>query len=525
MTRLLHNLPSTVLEAARGLRITDYVTGVSIKWAPTAIQELVLHERHDHQRVFVGKVRRAYVSVMFDLDDSLFAVVNEQAGQRVRVGVALDTEEHTAERIWQMSSFLQQLGIAHEATEGLITFGAKRRSRSPMGVVGSQVHCFTAGGKRAGASTGYQRMRYSEAAYYKPGQIATISAAVGQVGQEIIETTIGGHAQNFAEIKRRWRDQNALNPYRQCFVPYEMQEAYRAPPESITDEEWATMQGRGFNLRSAAAHWLRVTLPKAGGDVIRARGEYPQIEEDMFELGGGRYILRTPKEAEVFDTLDVMGVRGDVWQVELHAPPEGGSRHFVIAVDTALAEGSSNSGLVAIDVATCEIVASIASDRLKYDDLARCAQALQHALHVDRRREAPTLLVEDNGIGTATCNELDMLGASYSRVHQEGDSSGSTTEECMLAAKTAIEGDVVWEAPHVLCEECDEVSKVGKQFRGKKDLLMCLGMCLRHRKMDGGHVVEETAAQKAERLDRLDFEVAVRQDRLERSRVPPWGRG
>ncbi|MEK9644302.1 MAG: hypothetical protein VW547_02030 [Alphaproteobacteria bacterium] len=523
--RLLHLPPGDVMRAASGLRLTDFETGATIQWEPIPAQAKCVAARWKHQNVFVAKPRRIYASTIFDLDDALFARLNDADGNRVRVGVALDTDDHTRERTLQMSSFLTQLNVQHERTEGRIVFQTnKRRDRSPRAWTASEIVVFTAGGRRAQAGSGLQRVRYSEAAYYKPGEIATISAAVGQVGQEIIETTLGSHAQNFIEIRNRWRDQKARNPYHQLRLTVEDHPLYRLPDEEIDDEEWEAMQARGFVIRGAAAYWLRVILPKFGGDVTRARGEYPQLESDMFEAIGGRYILRSPLVAGIYDVQTVPGMRGQTWEIVYHADPQLMAGRAIIAVDTS-GRGHSRSAVLAIDENSAEILASVSGEDLAHDDLARCAAVMQHRLHVHRHLPRPTLLVEDNGIGNATCTELDTIGVPYARVNQDEESAS----DCMLAAKTAIEGLSVWEAPKELVEECDELVRVPKAaggftWKGRKDLLMCLGMALQYRQIDG-YAKPLTPREQYERRERMDFAERMREDALERRIKPPWGVG
>jgi hypothetical protein len=508
------------------LRLTDFDSGATIPWVPTPAQAKCLVARFKHQNVFVAKPRRIYASTIFDLDDALFAKTNDADGNRVRVGIALDTDEHTHERCVAISSFLAQLKIGHERTEGRIVFHEKkRRDRSPRAWVASEIVVFTAGGKRAQASTGLQRVRYSEAAYYKPGEIATISAAVGQVGQEIIETTLGSHASNFLEIRRRWRERSAWRPYHQLRLTVEDHPLYRLPDSQITDEEWLYMQARGFVIRGAAAYWLRVILPKFGGDEVRARGEYPQIESDMFEAVGGRYILKSPQEAEIREAQIVHGMRGQTWEIAYHQDPAGMSGRAIIAVDTS-GKGHSRSAAIAIDENTAEILASVSGEDLAHDDLARCAAAMQHRLHVHRHLPRGLILVEDNGIGQSTCTELDTLGVPYARINQTEE----TAADCMLAAKGAIESLTVWEAPRELVEECDELVRVplasgsGFRWKGRKDLLMCLGMALEYRRADGFER-PLSPREKYEQRERMDFAERMRQDALERRQKPPWGLG
>lgn len=474
-TGLLYMPAAEVREIARTLMITDFDTGVSIPWEPTEMQWRCWEAREHHQRLFVTKPRRAYVTTAYDLDDVIFTLINDQDSERVRSGVALDTDAHVDERIVQMSDFFEQLGVPHEAKEGVIELGG----------AGSQIAVFTAGGKRAGASTGFQRMRYSEAGYYKAGQIATISAAVGKQADEIIETTVGAHAENFVEARARWKAVGAWKPYHQLFLPFELHPEYRAPPELITDQEWEWAQTEGFAIREAAAYWLAEVLPKFGGDMQRALGEYPQRVEHLFAVAANRWVNVTPPVLKPVSWVDVPGIDGATHKLLIYIAPKDSSGQASIGADTASGKERSRSAVTVVDNKDGKLLAAWLSDTAPTDDIANIALVAQHMYTttspVTMKRYSAHALIEENGIGAATCQAARRMALDFEPVNM--------TEEkrylCLLAAKRAVETGAL-RGPPELAEECDELHRDEHgRWKGRKDLLMAYGFAALHRSAIG----------------------------------------
>lgn len=463
---LLYIPAAKVVEWVRAwnLHITDFDSGVSIPWEPTAVQVACWQAREDHQRLFVAKPRRAYVSTAFDLDDALFAAINDGDGQRVRVGVALDTDDHVAERVFQMASFLTQMQIPHRQIEGLIE----------LGVSGSQIVVFTAGGKRAGASTGFQRVRYSEAAYYGPGEIGTISAAAGKQAGEIIETTIGTHASNFVEARARWRETGAWRPFHPLFFPFESHLEYRAPADIITDQEWDWAQADGFTIREAAAYWLREILPKFGGDMQRARGEYPQRPEHMFDTALGRWVTKTPKVLQPVDVMHVTGPYGAELHALIYVPPRLTSGDLLGGIDTATGKGRDRSVITIVDRHSRRLCAIFCSDRALGDDVATVAKRLWETYSSPGRMGVtgrPKYYVEDNTTGQIVIQPMNRMGVPC----ETFDTDEASRYQFLAASKIAVETGYL-EGPKELAEECDELHRDEHgRWIGRKDILMAYG--------------------------------------------------
>lgn len=479
-----------VADVARTLQIVDYVTGASRPWIPSTEQLDAWAFSERHRRKFIAKSRRVFISTAFDLEDALWAATCDTYGHRVRCAVVLDTDDKVRERTWQMGSFLSQLGLPHRRSDHRVEFPN-----------GSEIVGLTAGGKRAGASTGFQRVRYSEFSYYT-GDTASIMATAGADAEEVIETTVDVTAANGEGAKHYWR--SPLVGFARLFFPFESHALYRADPESITEDEWTWAQSEGFSMRAAAAYWLReVVQNKCGGDLAKAMHEYPQRPEHMFQASSSRTIMVTPEVRAPSHEIRVPGASQE-WVLDVYRKPDDTSGHVVIGVDTSLAKQKSRSAIVVVDMADLAICACLASDTIREDDLARVALAAQAAYEgYDRLRARPItarIICESNGIGTATCHQLDRLGVSYEPLEQDDASA----EQCVLETKRAVEAGQC-SGPVELADECDELHKDPKtgRYKGRKDVVMALGMALRARREDVPTTVPERDGVDRFRLDEI----------------------
>jgi hypothetical protein len=516
-----------VAAIASTLEITDLTTGARTRWVPNAEQLAAWHFARAHRRRYFAKPRRIGISTAFDLDDALWTQACDLSGHRVRCGVVIDTDDKVAERMWQAHDFLRQIGLPHRHTDHGIYFPGE-----------SELVGLTAGGARAGASTGFQRIRYSEFSYYRDeGAMVSLAATVGLMGEETIETTVDVGATNGRQARYYWREAPGWG---RLFFPFEMHLEYRADPASITDDEWEWLHSpaMGFSDRSAAAFWLvEVVRSKCAGDVVRAMHEYPQIEAHMFQAGADRVIGVTPPLAGVHRHVDVPGIFGDLWQVEVYGAvsyDDSGARtvtpwehsgQVVVSVDTAHGVKATNSCVLAVDKRDRRILSAFWSDTIKHDDLARVAAAVQHAFAPStaaKRDRRATLVVEVDGIGAATSTELYRLGVPHERWAQSGRGEGKTNaERCILGAKRRIEAGLPGGAPKILAEECDELHRNERgEYAGRKDTVMTYGIA---NVWIDEHPYEPPADPRA-RKGRVFFDDALREHEEETANGrPPWG--
>lgn len=494
---------------SRCLYITDHRSGARVRWEPNAEQLAAWYAAEDAD-VVIFKPRAIGISTSFDVADSIWTLRCDAEGHRVRCAVVLDTDDKAKERGKQMRDFLGQLGAEYDGDAHTIRFPR----------MGSEISLFSAGGKRPAASTQFQRVRFSEYAFYAEDAMAAMGPSIGLGARQIIETTVSSAGRNIQGAKQAWR---AKNGFKKVFFPVELHAEYRHDPTSITEEEWARMRQEGYNDRASAAWFLRVGVDdKLKGDERRGWAEYPQLERHMFQSATGVVVQRAPGIAPVVAEIKVPGVAGDTWIVKVHRRLEDTSGALVAAVDTSEGIGLSRSGIVVTDKRDAQIVATFSSEYVKHDDLARVAQAIQegfrpaHPKPGERHRRAPLMLVEKNGIGRSTITECERLGVEFEAITQTAESQ----EDCLVQAKRAIESGLT-EGPPEMAEECDElVRDEHGNYRGRKDLLMCYGMTLVRRREDPYGEVDRTA--KVNRMP--EFAEALKEYQSGQGpKRPPWG--
>lgn len=505
-------LTAEVLELiARRMRITQLVGGLMAPWVPSVEQIRIWRAGEQHQRRYITKARRVGASTALDLEDALWTLYQDAAGNRVRTAIVLHVEDKARERVKQCADFLRQIEADFVTNALTITFPG-----------GSQIVGVTAGSQGGSRTEGYQRVRWEEFAFYPHEAWGAISPSVGIGAPETICTTIDIAATSGILARDMWRGKN---DFAKMFFPFELHHVYRADPQLISDSDWAWCASEGFTSRAAAAYWMTEVLQnKCGGDVTRAMREYPQREEHMFMASEGRVVRVSPRVAEVVHQLEVPGIGGDTWRADIYARPEHTSGQLIGAVDTSQGIGESRSAVVVTDKADGKLVAAFAHAYVRHDDLARVAQALQEYYRPTKMRfrgfpmRPPRMLVEKNGIGQATVTECERLGVE----HEPIDATHEWIERVITEAKRAIEGGTT-DGPPELAEECDELVKDERgRYTGRKDVLICYGMTMVKRKMDG----YVTPPNDKEREERMDFQRALREhERVNGGGIkrPRWG--
>ncbi len=457
-----HGLPSPhawqVLAAARTMRITQLDGGATAPWDPNQEQQEIWSAADSHHRRYITKSRRIGASTALDFERVLWTLTCDHARHRVRAGIFIHVEDKVKERIAQCASFLQQLGAE-----------ASPRTFSIALPGGSEIVGHTAGGDSASRSEGFQHATYEEYAFYKPGAYGEISPSIGKGAIETIATTIDVGASNGARAREMWR---ADNGYHKMFFPFEQHQEYRADPMLISDHQWEWAQKQGFTRRDSASYWLTELLPnKCEGDTMRAFREYPPTEEAMFASSDSLWISGTSQLVDPVDRFTVLGKRGHDWPVMVYKKPADCIKP-IIGVDTAEGKGSDRSVIIVVDESDWRPAALLVSDRIVFDDLALVTKEV--AARYSKLGVPPTAIIEEIGIGSATCTEASNLGV----IHDVHTPSAEKKYRGLLMAKMAVESGLL-AGPLELQVECDELHRDEKsgEFKGRKDILMAYGFC------------------------------------------------
>lgn len=253
----------------------------------------------------------------------------------------------------------------------------------------------------------------------------------------------------------------------------------------LTDEMFDYCVKEGFSRtddgRCAAAWWLLHALPNlCGGDRTTLQHDYPQRPEHLLAASSGRVIEATPSLAEIDGHLEVMGMRGDLWSIEIYGrdgEPYDHSGQVVIAIDSAQGVGKTNSIVLAVDKRDRRPLACFWDNTILHDDLARVAQMVAQFFAPRKRspyhHDKVTIICEADGAGRFTAHELTFLGVPHELFWQ---SKENNSERCVVQAKRRIEARPHG-APLVLQEECDELRRDEKnQLKGRKDCIMMYGI-------------------------------------------------
>jgi hypothetical protein len=312
---------------------------------------------------------------------------------------------------------------------------------------------------------------------------------------------------------------------------------HRLPDGSVvtfTDEQYEECVKEGFSRtregREAAAWWILHALPNlASGDRIVLQHDYPQSPKHLLAASAGRVIEATPELAHVDGHLEVTGMRGDTWSVEVYGTPEHGafehSGQVVVTIDSAQGVGKTNSIVLATDKRDRRILACFWDNTILHDDLARVAQWVGAFFQPKRRHwshnDKVTTVCEADGAGRHTSHELHFLGVPHELFWQSKDNNA---EKCVTQAKRRIEANPTG-APLVLQEECDEHKRSddGKnKLEGRKDCVMMVGVA---NVFIDAHPYEQPIdpVHEKERRGRMTFEASLRDHEMQSRQRTKWG--
>lgn len=401
--------------------------------------------------VVVLKGRQIGISYYFCLVDVVLAFLNP----RINVVIVVDTQQKAAGLLQRCRLICEGIGIPL----------LKSNTRALQLSNGSQIQALTATGGADGTESGKFKSLSIQWAHITeledwPNQSAyddLVSALAG--APRAVECTgkqVGGR------FHRLWTDARAgRNEYAPIFFPIEEHETYTSAA-AITDAEWAAMQAEGFSSKPHASWWIH-TLRSKGGELggvghVKQLHDYPAKEEHGFIAYDGRWILVDPvvKTPSIQDGISVF-------------IPKSTATRYVAAVDTSGGVGRDANAIVVLDRATGVLAASYKSNT---DDAIKLAETLQ----IIKRLYSPDVyVIETNGIGRSTADYAKRAGLPVRELHQDAASK----QDCLDRSKRAVEARKVF-GPAELLDECRSLhlNKAGA-FKGRKDLLMALGMGLR----------------------------------------------
>ena len=160
------------------------------------------------------------------------------------------------------------------------------------------------------------------------------------------------------------------------------------------------------------------------------------------------------------------------------------SGQYVVGVDTATGKDRDRSAVVVLDKRDQAIVAAYTSNTITISELAAITKdvvdAYSKPAHVDQWRirhnhYQPDLIVEENGVGEGTVDRLRTMGLS---VQTQTTDVSAKYDGLLLAREAIVDGRI--KGPKDLADEADELHQDEHgNWKGRKDLLMAIGFCLR----------------------------------------------
>lgn len=463
--RLLKPRAERVWRRARRMLVTDHGKGVTEPWVPYLEQFAIWKALEVYQFLFVLKVRQIGASTAVLLDDLLWCIMNDTAGQRVKCGLFIDTDAKAKEQHSRACAMLDDIGAVYKPSGRDIIFPN-----------GTMMHFVTAGGQRAGASFSFQRLHLTELPFWRDAtnSFSSIMQTLGREGQCVIETTMGLDDPIAMTL---WQKQNQ---FKKLFFSFEDHIQYRAPsddhpdfPMTVDEEKW--LREEGFTNTLAMRYWLWLLRNKNGNDVHKNFREYPQRPEHSFMHAEGRWCKHDPVVVDPLEEIPLEDIPG---AIEIFRQPNDCSHHCFIGVDTAGGRGLDRSVAVVVDGIDNRIVASYVSADVRIFEHARVVQRLQKLYTVrridgDRKKNfKPLVLVEDNAIGQGIVEELERLRVKF---HAFSTSEAKKQQFMELTVKHIVRGEC-YGPNDLLIESRDARVKNGK-FYGLKDLFMSCGFC------------------------------------------------
>ena len=463
---------------AETLQIVDHATGATIPWRLNPEQLRMVRETSTGGWVFAAKPRQVGATTITQFDDMLWCAVNDAAGNRVRAGLYVDTEEKLKERQAFAQSCIDQMPEV---------FGKCTVNSEQMVFPGGSVLVLgTGSAKSAGRSGSFQRLHLSELPFWlNPGTYGALMPSLSLGGQAIIETTLDVDAPNGKLARDLWR---LPNRFSRLFFSVEDHDEYRADPLAISDEQWVWCQEQGFTIRESAAWWLGHALNDyCAGDLNKLMREYPQTTTHMFAAASTRWI---PVDTKVTDPVlfyDCSGTRVPAWRRSADT-----SGQLVISVDTGKGVERDQTAVVVMDKKDHAICACFVSNRVDVHSFAAIVRDLVHHYTEKQSKEAvgwgirhhnpppPSVVVEENGIGEAMVLELRRLGIPVIATTTD---DASKVDGLTLVRTACIDGRLY--GPKELAEEADELCKDERgNWKGRKDLCMALGFALIRVRLD-----------------------------------------
>tara|TARA_Y100001938_G_scaffold22482_1_gene28978 strand:+ start:1414 stop:2940 length:1527 start_codon:yes stop_codon:yes gene_type:complete len=259
---------------------------------------------------------------------------------------------------------------------------------------GASMDIYTAGGRGGTRSFAAAAAHLSEFAFY-PNQeetLAEVEATVGD-GQVIIESTANTPGDKFHQLILD--AQEGKNEWVVAFYGWPMKPEYRKKPSNnyrLSSEE--RKMSNDHNLDLQQMFWRKKKLATLG--LEKFRREFPLTVEESFLAATTFY----------FDLSILEGIEPIPLGARAHRPVEepNPQEEYVLGCDVSAGVGGDFSAITILSLATREPVYHFESNTTTPSQLGDIIVSLV------RKYNNPLVLVEANGYGSTTLNQIERTG-------------------------------------------------------------------------------------------------------------------
>jgi hypothetical protein len=493
-------LPSyqQAIAIASTLTVLDQATGQRVPFRLNREQRRILKAALAHRRLIVGKGRQVGCSTVLAFLLMLVCILNPG----LPCCIVADEQEKASGLLRRVKGWLKQLGcpLLVDNVESI-----ELGNGSSIDAL-SAISTAEEGESRVGRSKPYAIIHATEQSFWRNARAvwASLTSTMLSIGRIWNESTGAPGETLFRGIF------DEPHGWERLFFGVEQHHNYRAPADSITDEEWDMLAATyGFTERESAAWWwhkLRTDIQ----EVSRMLREYPVTPAHMFTFREGQHVSK-------WTETKVISVDDWDFYVEPKTNDEGVDTFgepVVLGIDTSAGLGKDSSSLGLVGHRTGQVLAT-----WRRNDMT--IPAFISFIRGVLKRFAPVaIVIESNAVGQAVWQAF----AGHLGAHEQ--KSGNSDGEVQVRRdelRHAIESGEVLVGGHLLDEVQSSTigakrmadGRVKAVFEGRDDTLSAVSFARKWRK-------ENPWRAPAAELDRERMQIMQRLKSKRKQSTSAW---
>lgn len=414
----------------------DHTSSLQGPWVLHDEQKKILQLIIEHRRILVLKSRQQGSSTVAVYALMMFAISNDN----VQVALVADTADKSRGLLSKITNWLDQMGIEYTGNMSRVRL-----------FNGTEIDALSAvsraegGESRVGRSRSYAMIVVSELSFIIDAAAVfrglTSTALPG--ARIIVESTASSSEPNLFKTLWLLGEEGEEDDWYRHFISLEGHEAYRADPDTISDEKWLELQEDrfGFTRRDTAAWWWNKCRTDFAGDTIGCLREYPVHPRQCWLVIGGKF-LSTTYAAEVSQTAPMINNRPVGWT---HYVVDAPAEPLIVGVDVSAGLGGDAQALVIVGEHSRRIYATW------LDHWCSQPKLIDLVKEVNTTWKPRKILLESNGKGLGVWLALSQ----HTNLPLVEQSSGNEKHFRMQLLKMFIEDGTIklgpelqWEASH-----------------------------------------------------------------------------